>query len=167
MPDQNVASALENLEIIENSNFAVSTSPYIISVGLSLAEATNEETVATVRPDCNGLRIQKPGDQALYLIDRGQKRHIPNPDTFNNLFRNWSHVEDLYIFDSIETGPPLPDGAILAAAIGSGAVYLLDLGCKRHVTGPSVMKKYNFNWDRVYKLPPLTLANIPLGDPIA
>jgi hypothetical protein len=157
----------ENLEFFENSNFAVSTSPHILSVGLDLSETANQEALGILRPDCNGLRIQKPGESAIYLVDRGQKRHIPDPDTFNNLFKNWSHVEDLYTFDLIETGIPMPTGAILAAAIGSGTVYLLDWNCKRHVTGPSVMKKYNFSWDRVYKLPPLTLANIPLGEPIS
>jgi len=156
-----------NLELIESSDLAASTSPYILSVGLELPEAANQEALGFVPADCNGLRIQKPGDRAIYLVDRGQKRHIPDPDTFNNLFANWSHNEEMYILDSIETGIPLPSGAILAAAIGSGTVYLLDWNCKRHVTGPSVMKKYNFSWDRVYKLPPLTLANIPVGEPIS
>jgi hypothetical protein len=165
MPEQALENTLGDMNFLESSDAAIATEPYLVSVGLQSPESTEEEVLRIARPDLNGIRIQQAGSSAIYLVDRGQKRHIPDPQTFNNLFKNWSHHEVLDI-DSIETGIPLPSGAILAAPIGEGTVYLLDGGCKRHVTGPAVMTKYNFNWDRVYKLPPISLANIPLGDPI-
>jgi hypothetical protein len=123
-----------NLELIESSDLAASTSPYILSVGLELPEAANQEALGFVPADCNGLRIQKPGDRAIYLVDRGQKRHIPDPDTFNNLFANWSHNEEMYIFDSIETGIPLPSGGYISSSnrIRHGLFARLELQKTRH-----------------------------------
>jgi hypothetical protein len=150
-----------------NSSFqdAKITEAYSLGIGVEAPGGDALESLASARPDLNGVRVRQAGGTMMFLIDRGLKRHVPDPQTFNNLFKDWSHYDVLDI-DSIETGAPLPSGAILASPIGDGTVYLLDSGCKRHVTGPSVMKKYNFNWDRVYKLPPLSLANIPLGDAI-
>jgi hypothetical protein len=158
-------SPIADLKYVSSPEDEISTPPFILDVGLSPQGLHGDAALAAVRPDMNGLRIRQAGGDAMYLVDRGQKRHIPNPETMNNLFNNWSHYDVLDI-ESIETGPPIPSGAILASPVGSGSVYLLDGGCKRHVTGPSVMKKYNFNWDRVYKLPPISLANITTGDAI-
>ena len=148
------------MQLVDGADIAVDTEKFAIDIGLAETSFS-----ASNRPDLNGLRVQLPGSPAIYLIDRGQKRYIPDPATFNNLFKNWSHYQDLDV-DSIETGQPISVGAILAAPVGSGTIYLLDCGVKRHITAPSVMNKYNFNWDRVYKLPPIAIDNIPTGDPI-
>jgi hypothetical protein len=42
------------------------------------------------RPDLNGARVKHPLYSSVYLIDRGQKRGIPNPGTYNNLFKDWN-----------------------------------------------------------------------------
>src|SRR5580704_9916094 len=99
-----------------------------------------------LRPDLNGLRVQEPGHPEIYLIDEGRKRHIPDPPTFDALFRNWDGInQDLHI-DEIDTGFPISSGAVLALGKADPSVYLVDRGVKRHVTSPPVMDKYNFRW---------------------
>ncbi|QDT24603.1 hypothetical protein [Gimesia chilikensis] len=117
-----------------------------------------------VRNDLNGLRVQLPGNPAIYLIDEGCKRHIPNPSTFDNLFRDWSFTQDLDI-DEIQTGSPISDGAILAQGKGRAEVYLIDGGMKRHVPSPQLMDRYNFRWP-TDRIDVALIDAIPTGRPI-
>lgn len=117
----------------------------------------------SLRPDLNGLRVQLPGNPAIYLIDQGRKRHIPDPATYNNLFRDWNGIiQDPHIND-IDSGEPLSVGASLVEGFGDPAVYLVDQGTKRHVASPAVMDRYDFAWNKIYKVPPITISAIPTG----
>ena len=40
----------------------------------------------------NGLKLQVPGAAPVYLIDLGKRRWIPNPQVFEQLFRNWQGI---------------------------------------------------------------------------
>ena len=44
------------------------------------------------RPDLDGLRVQMPNRPEIYLIDQGYRRWIPDPATYNNLFRDWNGI---------------------------------------------------------------------------
>jgi hypothetical protein len=118
-----------------------------------------------LRPDLNGLRVQEPGHAEIYLIDEGRKRHIPNPPTYDDLFRNWEGVQPDLHLDEIDTGAAISDGAILAFGKSSPAVYLVDRGHKRHVTSPGVMDKYYFYWPTT-RVDQILLDSIPDGNPI-
>jgi hypothetical protein len=118
------------------------------------------------RPDLNGLRVQLPGHPEIYLIDEGCKRHIPNPPTFDNLFRNWDGiVQDLNVND-ILSGPPIPDGAVLLQAKGAAEVWLIDGHVKRHVTSPAVMDRYNLRWPPT-RVDPTVVNAIQTGRPVS
>ena len=121
--------------------------------------------MADVRNDLNGLRMQLPGNPAIYLIDEGCKRHIPNPPTFDNLFRDWSYIQDIDI-DEIQTGTQITGGAILAQGKGRAEVYLIDGGTKRYVPSPAVMDRYNFRWP-TNRIDTAIIDAIPTGRPIA
>jgi hypothetical protein len=95
--------------------------------------------------ELNGLRVRAPGQAETYLIDQGQRRWIPNPETFNNLFSGEVTVS----IDSINIprGPDMTNGAILAQC--NATVFLIDNNVKRGISSPAVMEKYGFNWGQV------------------
>jgi hypothetical protein len=121
-----------------------------------------------LRQDLAGQRIATPGDTAIYLVDiDGSKRHIPDPTTYNNLFRDWSGIQAVDA-STIWSGPALTSGAYLATAQETlGAVYLIDNGQKRWITSPAAMDKFWFNWNTVRKVPQSTLTPIPNGPDIS
>jgi hypothetical protein len=116
------------------------------------------------RPDLAGKRIQAPGTPGIYLIDDdGTARHVPDPTTYNNLFRDWSGIQAVDPA-TVTAGPELTSGAYLATpASGGGAVYLVTNGQKRHVSSPASMDKFWFSWGTVQTVPQATLDALPNG----
>lgn len=116
------------------------------------------------RPDLAGLRVKLPTQPQIYLIDPdGYRRWIPNPVTYNNLFRDWNNVVVDIAINEIPESSALTDGAILARADGAAPVYLISNGIKRWITSPAAMDKYYFSWDRVYVLPHVMVDFIVTG----
>jgi hypothetical protein len=102
----------------------VRTEPFEVSVGL------DRTTLRDNRPDLNGYRIRHPNG-TVYLILDGTRRHIPNPDTYNNLFRDWSGIIIDIDIDDVNQGSALTIGAVLARPINGSSVYLVSNGVKR------------------------------------
>lgn len=102
---------------------------------------------AQPHPELGGLRLRLPQRPEIYLIDPEGFRHwIPDPYTYNRLFRNWSGIyEDPSLFD-IADGGPLSHGSTLIRADGTAPVYFVSRHTKRWVTSPAVMNKCNFKW---------------------
>lgn len=127
--------------------------------------------MAQVRNDLDGLRIKLPGAPAVYLMDEGKKRHIPNPVVYNEIFKDWENIiEDLNI-DLIETGEPLPETVFLFRCYNSPKVFLVDgippNQVKRHIVSPAVMDRYNFDWRKIHIFNvPLDMIALPDGNPI-
>lgn len=117
----------------------------------------------TVRTDLNGIRIQIPGNAAIWLILNGVRRHIPNPSTFDNLFRNWNGIVQDINADQIDEGAALSNGAFLARPNNEAPVYLVSNNEKMHVLSPDVMDDYNFDWNRVQSLPKVAIDAIASG----
>lgn len=108
----------------------------------------------TSRPDLNGLRVKLPGHPAIYLMDMGKKRHIPNPAVYNQIFQDWQDIVQDINIDAIEMGDPIPETAILWRCADSPKVFFLDgvapNQTKRHVASPAVMDRYNFDWNKIH-----------------
>lgn len=120
-----------------------------------------------LRPDLDGLRLTPPRGGPIYLMDRGVRRHIPNPATYNNLFRDWNGVISDVDVDIIPEGPPLLDGAILFRPDGRPEVYMIDDAGKRHVVSPEAMDKYYFNWNTIVQVPEVITRFVPDSDPLS
>lgn len=136
----------------------VKTAQHELTIGIQPAALGNP------RPDLAGLRVKTPNQPQIYLIDPdGYRRWIPNPQTYNNLFRDWNGVVIDININEISESAPLTDGAILARPQGAAPVYLVSNGIKRWITSPAVMDKYYFNWATVYQLPHVSLDFIPTG----
>ncbi|WP_228014760.1 type II toxin-antitoxin system ParD family antitoxin [Fortiea sp. LEGE XX443] len=111
----------------------------------------------------NGLRVKLPGQPEVYLVDGGYRRWIPNPETYNNLFRDWNNIIEEMTVANIPIGSSISDGAVLAKGYGTAAVFLIEQGQKRWITSPEAMDKYNFSWQRVYQIPNILLDSISTG----
>jgi hypothetical protein len=132
------------------------TKPPVASIGM-------QPDTLVPRPDLNGLRVKLPADPAVYLIDDGLKRHIPDPTTYTNLFRDWNGIIIDININEIPSGSDISIGAVLARGDGTAPVYLIDQGVKRWITSPAAMDKYYFSWDRVVVVPITLLTSIPDG----
>ncbi|HQU42858.1 MAG TPA: hypothetical protein PK867_08595 [Pirellulales bacterium] len=112
------------------------------------------------------MRARTQGEDAVYLIDEGRKRLIPDHETYDTLFMDWGGIVQNLRLDEIEAGPPVSSGAVLARAAGQSAVWLIGSGHKRRVDGhPETMDKYRFKLPPV-KLPAIVLECIPVGNPV-
>jgi hypothetical protein len=135
---------------------AVQTELPQVSVGI-------QTNIAEPRPDLAGQRFVAPGSPKIYLVDpQGYLRYIPNPTTYNNLFRNWNGVLTFDIVN-IAQGPAISNGAILARGSGESPVYLITNGVKDWITTPAAMDKYYFNWATVCVVPDVLVDFIPNG----
>jgi hypothetical protein len=118
------------------------------------------------RPDLNGKRLRNVANKAVYLVDEGTTRLIPNDKTYDNLFVNKDGIIDDPHINLITPGPQITDGAILSLPINSSPLYLIDNGKKRLILSTEATKYYNFNWDKVVKIPQILLDFIPTGPSI-
>jgi len=122
-----------------------------------------DASASIVAPALNGLRVKVPGQAEIYLIDQGVRRHIPNPDVFNRLFRDWGGIQEAYWFALVDVGPPLSTESALLSPFGGGPVYLVEPGVKRWIVSPAVMDKYNFSWGQIIAVPPFLLSSVATG----
>lgn len=93
-----------------------------------------------------GARIRCTCNEAIYLVDMdGSMRWIPDPTTYNNLFRDWNGVDNVDAIDSGAVGTPLTSGAYLAQSPDAPQVYLITNGVKRWITSPAAMDQFYFS----------------------
>lgn len=119
----------------------------------------------------NGSCIKTKDNDAVYLVMDGKKKHVPNPDTYNNLFKNWNQINDggklekiwNKIVDSIPTGEAITDGAILIKD-ESDPVYLLTNKKKYWITDPDQFNNCNFDWNKIKKYPTIVIDAIERGE---
>jgi hypothetical protein len=149
------------------SEIKVHTDPFAVSVGTQPSGGVVTAASPGPRPDLNGVRCKFSNRPHIYMIDRGYRRHIPNPETYNNLFRDWSGVVVDNDIDEIPEGRAIESGAVLSRGHSTPHVYLVEHGQKRHVTSPSAMDKYHFAWGRVYIVPQVQIDAIPTGPAIS
>ena len=137
------------------------------TVHRSAADAVNLRSAAALlvpRPDLSGLRMQSPHTAPIYLIDpEGYRRWIPNPATYDALFRDWGGVVSDLGTNQISARPALDNGAFLARAPGTAPVYLISNGVKRWIVYATTMDKYWFDWAKVHDLSAGALNSIPSG----
>ncbi len=100
-------------------------------------------------------------------MDQGYRRWIPNPATYNNLFRDWNGIREDTGVGDIPVGAPITDGAVLVRGLGTAPIYLVDAGAKRWIASPAAMDKYYFSWARVYQVPPILVWYIANGSTIS
>lgn len=116
-----------------------------------------------LRPDLNGQRIKGVNDPAVYLVLDGKRRWIPNPATYNSLFRDWTGISQVIDINSIDDGGPITDGAVLARAGNAPAVYLVSNGVRRWIVSPAAFDHYWFDWTKIVSVPNVVINSVPVG----
>lgn len=162
----------DSMEIDINESFPLETQRLSLAVARpdineSFALKAERLALAVPRPDLNGVRLKGPANPAIYVVIDGYRRWIPNPATYNNLFRDWNGVLVVSNLPDIAEAEPLSSGAVLARPAGMAPVYLVSNGVKRWITAPSVMDKYYFDWSKVQSLPITVVNSIPTGSNIS
>ncbi|MEV8475029.1 hypothetical protein [Streptomyces sp. NPDC051173] len=127
----------------------------------------SDSRLSRPHPELNGRRLKGFDSAPVYLILDGRRRWIPNPATYNNLFRSWDGIQSVVDINSIDSGGQLSDGAFLGKSPNAPQVYLISNGVKRWITSPAAMDKYDFAWNKIVNLSPVVIDSIPTGASIS
>ncbi len=119
----------------------------------------------------DGAIIQAP-DGRVFVLQGGLRRYIPDPATFEAY--GYSPASLIPVPDdwlaTVPTGQPLPSilatGRLIRPPGDQVPVYVMDLGMKRHVSGPEVLSQCGYGWDSVRILTSSTIDSIPTGPPL-
>jgi hypothetical protein len=110
----------------------------------------------------------KGSTDPVFIMVHGQKRWIPNPQTFDALGLKWDEILVVpnQVIDPIARGPDYPSlrGPVVK---GSGPnVYLLQRGVRRWIPDPETFEAIGLRWESIQLLPDAELQLIPEGPPI-
>jgi hypothetical protein len=130
------------------------------------ASTTFDLTAGARAPLVAGARMRNPTNGATYLVLDGKLRHIPDPQTFDNLYASWSGVTPMAEPDPATVGAPLTGGAYLAAGTPDGRVFLITDGTRRWISSAEAFNRYSFDWGRIRRMPAAQLEAIREGPQI-
>jgi hypothetical protein len=118
----------------------------------------------TLRPDLAGKRIEASGSPDIYVVDDdGTARRIPDPATYDNLFRDSSGIMAVDPA-TVTSSPALTSGAYLGwDGVAGDPIYLVTNSQKRHILSPAVIDKFWFNTSKVTTVEKSTLDALPDG----
>lgn len=74
----------------------------------------------------DGSLFQEVGDDAIYLVDEGKRRHIEDADTFNGVFKINPNISSVLDKTDITLGNSIVSGSVLVKSSSSDPVYLVD-----------------------------------------
>jgi len=84
----------------------------------------------------NGMRIRDESTGRISLALDGTLRYIPNPQTYINLFKDWSSAISVPNVHNYLIGEDITNGASLVAGTPDGKVFLLLEEGKRWIISP-------------------------------
>ena len=106
-----------------------------------------------------GTLVRQTGQLAVYLIDAGQKRYVPNPGVLQSLNKG-----NFKVFPATAADLALADGNLvthdegtLLRGSGSLAVYIIDnqssVATKRHILSPEVFTMLGYSGSDIIDIP--------------
>jgi hypothetical protein len=133
---------------------------------VEISPASTPGPTCSLRPDLNGLRLRDPGSGAVFLVDQGCIKHIPDELTYTNLFGNNRNITNCVDVYKICEGPGIQSGAILAKDGSDSTVFLINGGKRRPICSADIFNKYGFDWNQIQTVQHIMLISIPIGDPV-
>ncbi|HHT7228527.1 TPA: hypothetical protein ACTZ5W_005921 [Bacillus cereus] len=73
--------------LIGCSGWSMISAPQAYAADQEKVTAMNREFLQNDQYVYNGYRVKEIGKNAIYLVDRGMKRHITDPDTYNRILK--------------------------------------------------------------------------------
>lgn len=158
----NSVAAYQSLGYGDNDKLVVSDALLPSSTGTQIGEGS---------PHPNGSLIRQPGGLAVYLIDNGQKRYVPNPGTLRSL-----HKGAFKVYGGTTADMALPDGTnvdfaegALVRASDSPVVYVIDVASaqttKRHISSAAIFQTLGYSASDIIDVPAGQLPS-QTGSPI-
>ena len=150
-----------NWRLLDPSQFDLNKA---FAVGTDVTAGTATEC-RELSPEYNGRRVKAPDSAAVYLVDAGKLRHIPNMQVYQRLFAG---PEGIWVTDlrAFEVGQSLGDNTMLLLDQDRQAVFLYDGIDKRHVPNPDIAAVYGFDFTKLRAVPGAVLSHIPTGAPL-
>ncbi len=121
--------------------------------GMQIQSATAQAIRPEPRPQLNGQLIRDSRTGAIFWIENGLARYVPNMATFTRLFRH--QINTTVNPDTVKFGIPIADYSILAKCNGKDEIFLMDRGevdrgelgngLKRHIISPEAFHRNRFN----------------------
>ncbi|MCX6811509.1 MAG: metallophosphoesterase, partial [Candidatus Berkelbacteria bacterium] len=113
----------------------------------------------------NGTLIRTSLAPEVYILENGQRRHIPSPTVFLSQFR-WQDivVVSSEIMNSFPVGSlcPYRSGSIVRSQ-STGAIYFIEESFKRHFTSPMFYFGLGYIWEDYVNAESLSLFNYCLN----
>src|SRR5258706_422298 len=101
-------------------------------------------------------------------MERGQRRWIPDPATFNCMGLNAGAIQTIADseWNQIPKGAPYPSRADGTLLQGSGPQVYVVMGCQRHfIPDPETFNAHGYNWSAIQHISDADLTAIPEGAP--
>jgi hypothetical protein len=108
-----------------------------------------------------------PGTPAIYWIDNGLARHIPDEATYHGVFGG-SPNKQAYseLLTQVTVGPPIAAGTKLARAGNDAKIYFVENKTKRWIPSEAIKAKFQLNGN-VTSLPLSTVNSFSDGPAFA
>ena len=156
--------------LIGCSGWSIISAPQVYAAGQEKVTSMDREFLQNDQYVYNGYRVKEVGKPAIYLVDRGMKRHITDPDTYNRIFKNWDGVLEFQNLRTIPNGKSIDPDMGLVRFENYSEIYFLDKDdtgkpMKRWITSPSIMNKYAFH-SEISMLPQWMKNSLPDGPAI-
>ncbi|MBG9516375.1 hypothetical protein ABE47_30935 [Bacillus thuringiensis] len=153
--------------LIGCSGWGILSAPQAHAAGQEKAPAINQKFLQNDQYIYNGYRVKEVGKSAIYLVDRGMKRHITDSGTYNRIFKKWDGILEFQSLHTIPNGRSIDQDMGLVQFENDSTIYFLDKDAtgkpmKRWITSPSIMNKYAFH-SEVSTLPQWMKNAIPNG----
>ena len=144
------------------------------SVTLKLAKMS---TFNSTPHFADGALIRQKETQAVYVIENGRRRLIPDPGTFIARGYSWgaikvispeemSSVPEDQAVSSVKDSPPrFADGALIRQG-GTQAVYVIEKGRRRLIPDPETFNARGHSWGAIKVLSPEEMSSVPEGQAI-
>ena len=133
-----------------------------------LAGTAQAAGTSSPQPELNGLLLQLPGNDKIYLVLNGYRCHVPDVTTLQGLFvNNPKIVQDINI-GLVSEGQPLSSGAITAKG-PAATIYLVSKGVnvanvvKWGIPSMDVFNRYQFDTSKTQQVPQIVIDAVPTG----
>jgi hypothetical protein len=114
-------------------------------------------------PDGTLLKASGP---EVDRMEGGQRRWIPDPQTFNCMGLNWGAIQTISDseWNQIPKGAPYPSRADTTLLQGSGPQVYVMAGCQRQwIPDPDTFNAHGYNWSAIQHVSDTDLTAIPEG----